>query len=148
MDTFFSKLALSDQRLFRLGRHFLFWFLCWAFMGFIYGFLYVSEHRLQYFALSFLESFLYLPQHILLSYGIIYFILPHYIFKGRYWQGIAGVLLLIVLVAFLSPLTLNFIINPYPIGHECPCRARQNSLLFTNGRFKRIHDRCRFCSGH
>jgi len=120
MDTFFSKLALSDQQPFRFGRHFLFWFLCWAFMGFIYGFLYVAEHRLQYFALSFLESFLYLPQHILLSYGIIYFILPHYIFKGRYWQGIAGVFFLIVLVAFLSPLTLKFIINPLRLATNAP----------------------------
>jgi Histidine kinase len=120
MDTFFSKLALSHQQPFRFGRHLLFWFLCWVFMGLIYGFLYVGEHRIQYFTLSFLESFLYLPQHILLSYSIIYFILPHYIFKGRYWPAIAGVLLLVVLIAFLSPLTLKFIITPIRLATNAP----------------------------
>lgn len=103
MDNYFSKLALSDDRTYRISRHLLFWFLCWVFMGFIYGFFYISENRYHYLALSFLEALIYLPQHLILSYGIIYFLLPHYIFKGKYWQGIIGVFILILLVSFLSP---------------------------------------------
>lgn len=120
MDTFFSNFALSEDRRYRFGRHFLFWFLCWVFMGFIYGFFHIGENRLHYLSLSYLEALLYLPQHILLSYGIIYFILPHYIFKGKYWPGIAGILVLIVLVALLSPVILNFIINPIRIALKSP----------------------------
>jgi Histidine kinase len=130
MDSFFSRLALSDHQRYRLGRHFLFWFLCWAFMGFIYGFLYTGENRIQYFALSYLEALLYLPQHMLLSYGIIYFILPQYIFKGRYWPGIGGVLVLILMVSFLSPLILTFVINPIRLVLNSPAGVGPSRTIF------------------
>ncbi len=129
MDAFFTKFVLSDERRFRWGRHFLFWFICWAFMGFIYGFLYILD---KFNFLSFLEALIYLPQHMLLSYGIIYYILPEYIFKGRYWRGIAGVLILILIVAFLSPLLLNFVINPMRVAlhsHVGPARSIYFSLM-------------------
>jgi len=48
----------------------------------------------------------------LLSYGIIYFILPIFIFKGKYWQAIMGVFILIAGAACLSPLISKFIIAP------------------------------------
>jgi sensor histidine kinase YesM len=116
MEHFFSSLALSNDRYYRFGRHLLFWILCWLFMGFIYGFYYHSENR-PHFLRSYLESLLYLPQHILLSYGIIYFILPAYIFKGKYWQAIMGVLILIVVVSCLSPIIYRFIIVPLRGSH-------------------------------
>ena len=53
MDTFFTKLALSDDRSYRLGRHFIFWFVCWLFMGFIYGFMFVVANQREFIALSF-----------------------------------------------------------------------------------------------
>jgi len=81
-------------------------------MGFIYGFYYHGETRATHFLRSYLESLIYLPQHMLLSYGIIYFILPAYIFKGKYWQAIMSVFILIVGVGFLSPMIYKFIIVP------------------------------------
>ncbi|MBA4057304.1 MAG: hypothetical protein C0490_21500, partial [Marivirga sp.] len=123
MDTFFSKFVLSDNGWYRLGRHFLFWFICWAFMGVIYGLLYISE-GFRY--LSFLEAVIYLPQHMILSYGIIYYILPKYIFKDRYWAGIAGVLILILIVALLSPFILNYVINPIRISVNSPTGPARN----------------------
>lgn len=112
MDTFFTRLALSDERRYRLGRHFLFWFVCWAFMGFIYGFMNVVTNQPEYVALSYFEAILYLPQHILLSYGIMYFILPNYITKERYWEALVATLILIFIAAFMSPVILRFVINP------------------------------------
>lgn len=112
MDTFFSRLALSDDRSFRIGRHFLFWFVCWVFMGFIYGFMYIVEDQIGYIALSYFEAILYMPQHMLLSYGLMYFILPRYIAKGRYWIALSVTMILIIVVAFMSPLLLRFVINP------------------------------------
>jgi sensor histidine kinase YesM len=112
MDTFFSNLALSDHRGYRLGRHFLFWFVCWVFMGFIYGFIFITERKGQYIALSYFEAILYMPQHMLLSYGLMYFILPKYITKEKYWSAIGATLLLIFVVAFMSPLIVRFVINP------------------------------------
>src|SRR5688572_13083309 len=112
MEGFFAKLALSDRRHYKLGRHFLFWLACWLFMGFIYGFYYSGKNYDLPFPFSYLESLIYLPQHIILSYGIIYFILPAFILKGKYARAIAGVILLIVAVAFLSPAISFFIIMP------------------------------------
>jgi sensor histidine kinase YesM len=112
MDTFFSKLALSDDRGYRLGRHFLFWFVCWVFMGFIYGFIFITERQGEYIALSYFEAILYMPQHMLLSYGLMYFILPKYITKEKYWHALGATLALIFVVAFMSPLIVRFVINP------------------------------------
>jgi Histidine kinase len=92
-------------------------------MGFIYGFLNVIEGKFRY--LSFLEAFFYLPQHMLLSYGIIYFILPKYILRDRYWPGIVGILMIILLAAFLSPAILNFIVNPIRIAFAAHIEPRK-----------------------
>ena len=112
MEPFFSSLALSEQRSYKIGRHVLFWLACWLFMGFIYGFYYPGRNHNRHFLFSYVESLIYLPQHMFLSYGIIYFILPAFILKGKYPHGIAAVLLLIVAAAFLSPLISHFIILP------------------------------------
>ena len=115
MEQFFTRLALSEQKIFKLGRHLLFWTVCWLFMGFIYGFYYTTNNYELQFPFSYLESLLFLPQHMLLSYGIIYFILPRFIVQGKYARGIAGVMLLIVVVGFLSPVISHFIVAPIKV---------------------------------
>ncbi|HEX6224375.1 MAG TPA: histidine kinase [Chryseolinea sp.] len=113
MDKYFAKLALSDQRYYKAGRHILFWLACWLFMGFIYGFYYAGRGDSSLsFPFSYLESLIYLPQHMTLAYGIIYVILPLFILKGKYGHAIAGVIFLVVGVAFLSPAISYAIIRP------------------------------------
>src|SRR5687768_8509476 len=128
MDGFFAKLALSDQRHYKLGRHFLFWLACWLFMGFIYGFYYSGRNYDLPFPISYLESLIYLPQHMILAYGIIYLILPAFILRGKYGQAIAGVILLIVAVAFLSPAINYFIITP--IKNSIAVGEKQNLIFY------------------
>lgn len=53
-----------------------------------------------------------MPLHILLSYGIMYFILPKFIFKNRYALGILMMLTLMAITAALSPLISKWIIAP------------------------------------
>jgi hypothetical protein len=109
MENFFSQLVLSDDTGYRTGRHFLFWMAAWAFQGFIYGFYFVNGDPVNHFSISFIESAIFLPQHIMLSCGIIYFLLPQFIFKGKYWQGFLGVVILIVVAAILSPVINKYI---------------------------------------
>ncbi len=130
MDSFFERFALSDERNYRISRHFFFWFTCWVFMGFIYGFPYFSEDKGSFFALAYFEAILYLPQHMILSYGIIYFILPKFIFKGQYWSGIAAVLILILLVSLLSPVIANFVIVPIRRAWGFP--VRPGNILYVS----------------
>ncbi|HEY0743315.1 MAG TPA: histidine kinase [Chryseosolibacter sp.] len=124
MDNFFSRLVLSNSWQYRIGRHVLFWLCCWAFMGFIYGFLYVDDQQRPQFGRSYLESFIYLPQHMVLSYGLIYVALPRYILRNRYWAGIGVIITFMLIAAIGSPAILIFILNPiqealhYPVKHS------------------------------
>jgi LytS/YehU family sensor histidine kinase len=65
-----------------------------------------------YFRLSYTESIIYMPQHIFLSYGIIYFVLPKFILQNQYWKGLAGIILLILCAAVLSPIMQILFIYP------------------------------------
>jgi sensor histidine kinase YesM len=113
MDRFFTRLTLSNDLRPRLARHILFWVASWVFQGFIYSFLYVSQPTKLTFTISFVESLIYLPQHIFLSYSIIYIALPFYIFRGKYWTGLTVIAAFIIVAAMLSPLTLYYVIEPF-----------------------------------
>src|SRR5690349_20450881 len=75
----------SNNRNYRLGRHSLFWFT-WIFY---YA---VSSALLMYksygFARSFFEAFVEVaestPLDMCFCYFIIYYLLPHFLFKGMY----------------------------------------------------------------
>lgn len=113
MDGFFSRLALSQERNYRFGRHLTFWFAWWAFFGFIYGFP-ASTGALHaiHTPLAYLEALFYLPQHMFLSYGILYLILPELLLKGRWWTGLLAVIVLILLTAMMSQLVASYAIIP------------------------------------
>jgi sensor histidine kinase YesM len=113
VDLFFTRFVLSDDIKPRLSRHTVFWVISWGFQGFIYSFLYVDSPGSLTFIVSFTESLIYLPQHIFLSYTIIYFALPRFIFKGQYWAGLLVIIGLIVVTALLSPLALYYVIEPF-----------------------------------
>jgi LytS/YehU family sensor histidine kinase len=112
MDSFFSRLVLSNKTSYRVGRHTLFWLVCWAFQGFIYGFYYIEGRATNLFAISYIESLIYLPQHIFLSYAIIYYVLPYFIFRDKYWIGFIGVIVLILITAAFSPVVNYCVIMP------------------------------------
>src|SRR6187549_148788 len=115
MDQFFYQFVFSDRRQDYLARHITFWLCAWLFQGFIYGFMYTMNDIDQgtFFLLSYGESFIFLPQHMLLSYCIIYFVLPRFLFKGKYGWGIFYIILLILLTAFISPLMQKTLIHSY-----------------------------------
>jgi len=113
MDGFFSRLALSQEFRYRFGRHFIFWFAWWMFFGFIYGFPTTPSpaHPLQ-LPLAYIDALLYMPQHMILSYGIIYFIIPNLIVKGRWWTGLSAVILLILIASMMSQVVAIYGIAP------------------------------------
>lgn len=124
MDRFFTELVLSPSPRYRLGRHFLFWFVCWTFNGFIYGFYYMAGTAHNKFLISYTESLIYMPQHMFLSYGIIYLIRPYFFEKEKYWTGFMLVVIFILLTALGSPITNRLFIIPfreymnYPIKNQ------------------------------
>jgi len=115
------------------GRHILFWVAAWLFQGFIYVFLYPDYNRGFYYILSFTESFLYLPQHMFLSYSIGYIVLPRLIFKGQYWLGFISVIGLILLAAMLSPFSLVYLVEPFREWIGAPSKSRTVFYSFMGG---------------
>lgn len=132
-DQFFTRLVLSDDRTARIGRHVLFWTTAWIFQGILYGFLYPELQDPMTFVVSFSESMIYLPMHMFLGYSIIYFVLPKMIFKGKYWLGFATVLALIMITAFISPITLKYVIEPFRTAIGFPIHPRSIFHGFLGG---------------
>ncbi len=130
METFITNFTLSDQPRYRILRHFIFWLVCWLFMGFIYSFYYFEiTFSPPYYIFSYLESLIFLPQHMLLSYGIMYFIIPRYVSAGRYWLALFGVIMLILITALTSPLINNTIILPLRVALNVPYKNTGISIF-------------------
>lgn len=113
MNDFFTRLALSNDIRSRVGRHVLFWVAAWLFQGIIYSFMYPDIGYHMTVILSFTEALLYLPMHMFLAYSISYLVLPLLAFKRKFWWSLLSVLVLIVITALLSPLSLMFLVEPF-----------------------------------
>lgn len=110
METFLSNLVLSNRLDYRLGRHFLFWMMCVFFFVIIYGSFWNYGYQIKN---TYIEAIIFLPAHMFLSYVIIYFLIPRYLFTGKYIQLVMGVLVFILITALLSFLISQWFIAPF-----------------------------------
>jgi sensor histidine kinase YesM len=109
----------SNQARYRISRHLVFWSLCVVFFTLIYGARPSGDitpvgyyHYTQSFKISFLEAVAYLPGHILLSYIILYWLIPRYLFKERYLAFLVLLVATIFLEAIVSNIITNLVIVP------------------------------------
>lgn len=78
----------SDAPKYRIWRHLAFWVFWWLAQALLYsviGFGTKYGYALQLLD-STLESLFYIIAHIFLAYTLMYFVLPRYLLKQRYWQ--------------------------------------------------------------
>jgi sensor histidine kinase YesM len=113
MDRFVGNLVISNNWPYRVGRHAIFWLVWWAFQGFIYGFYYYEGKAQEIFYVSYVESLFFTPQHMFLSYAIMYYALPNFMFKGKFWKGFFLVLLFILMAAAFTPFIAFYLIEPF-----------------------------------
>ncbi|MDO9376678.1 MAG: histidine kinase [Bacteroidota bacterium] len=94
----------SNEPRYRWARHLSFWAAWWLFQGFLYSF--ISINNTTQFNLrlpaSLAESLIYLIVHAFLSYSLMYFVVPRFLLKGRYWLTTVWVVILFLLTAALS----------------------------------------------
>src|SRR5688572_7164123 len=109
----------SNQARYRISRHLLFWALCIIFFTLIYGARPSGEitpvgyyHYAQSYTISFLEALAYLPGHMLLSYFIMYGLIPRFLFKERYFAFLGLLIAAILLQAFISIFTTTYVTVP------------------------------------
>jgi sensor histidine kinase YesM len=100
----------SDEHKYRLRRHLLFWLFWWIFFGILYSYtakvsLLPSVERLP---VSLLDALVFLIPHMFLSYSLMYYVIPKFVFSGRYLE--AGIL---VLFFFLVTASLSALIGTY-----------------------------------
>lgn len=111
----------SNERKYRIRRHLAFWLFWWIFQGFLYSFLAVVKDRSYFWQLrvSMMDSFFFMVNHMFLSYSLMYFVIPRFLLKQRYWQT-AGITIIIFLVTaaisgtigvFLLPELRSYIFN-------------------------------------
>jgi len=94
----------SDERKYRIRRHVAFWFVWFITQAFLYSFVAVTEGMFYFLRLqsSFIESFIYLIPHMFLSYSLMYFVIPRFLLKQKYWSTTFWVVVLTLLTGLIS----------------------------------------------
>jgi sensor histidine kinase YesM len=108
----------SDKWKYRVRRHLAFWLFWGIFQGFLYTFI-ASNSVYSYFMqlpLSMLESFIFLLAHIFLAYSLMYFVIPRFLLKQKYWHTAAWTILCFFFTAVISSLIGHFIIDPLRVS--------------------------------
>lgn len=117
-----KEFVFSDEPRQRLLRHGLFWLVWCLFFAFTYGFLPVSYLIRQGHSwpmalakgvgLSGVDSLLFMPAHMFLTYGLIYWVLPRFLFKGHYVWVLFGTVALIAATSFVSAMLTTYLVDP------------------------------------
>jgi sensor histidine kinase YesM len=105
-----QEFIFSDERKYRIKRHLLFWG-CVTFYIFISKFLNPSKiirtGHLDNPFISYAETVvIFMPQAFLLVYPLLYFILPRYLFKGKYLKAALWILALAILVVGVNAILM------------------------------------------
>jgi sensor histidine kinase YesM len=104
----------SDEWKYRIRRHVSFWLFWGVFQGFLYSFTASNSvfGYIKQLPLSILESFIFLFAHIFLAYSLMYFVIPRFLLKQKYWQTVVLSLICFIITAFISTFLGRFIIDP------------------------------------
>lgn len=107
-----NRLIFSDERKYRIKRHLLFW----GFWGFYFGMVrelnprFLKDHgHFPNLFQSMAEAFLMLLPQAVLVYPLLYFILPRYVFNGKYIKASLWVFVFLLLTIFISAAFLIYI---------------------------------------
>lgn len=94
----------SNEKKDRIQRHVVFWFAWYIFQAFLYSFVSLGgdiDYWLR-FKSSLVESLIYLIPHMFMSYSLMYFVIPRFLLKQKYWLTAISVLISCVITAFIS----------------------------------------------
>ena len=94
----------SNERKYRIARHVVFWFFWFLSQGFLYSFVAVTDKVFYPTRLksAFVESLIYLIPHMVLSYSFMYFVVPNFLLKQKYWLTTLWAVLLFILTGLIA----------------------------------------------
>ncbi len=104
----------SNEKKYRVRRHLCFWIFWWVFQGVLYSFSTTYNLSLYWkrLTMSMVESLIFMTMHIFLAYSLMYFVIPRFVLKQRYWQTALWTAVMFLLTATLSVMLGAFIIDP------------------------------------
>jgi sensor histidine kinase YesM len=107
-----SKLIFSDERKYRIGRHLLFWG-CVTFYIFSTRYLnpqkLITAGRLDNPLTSYAETIIFFMPQVVLVYPLLYFILPRYLFEGKYIKAAFWIFALAILTMTVNAILIIYI---------------------------------------
>lgn len=128
------EFIFSNKISYRIKRHLAFWTCWWLFFTVLHS-AQPFNGKIAYFSnlpFTTTESFLLLIPHIILTSYLIYFVLPHFLLRYKYWQAVAWTIpfLLVCLVINMymvnevNPKVLRFLLpEHYLNGTKRPATA-------------------------
>ncbi len=105
----------SGEKKYRLQRHIYFWVLWFAFNAIIYSFSPVYKQDDSYLMRLFhsaINAFFYLIPHVFLAYTLMYYVVPAFILKEKYFKAALVTILILMSTAILSTLVGFGILTP------------------------------------
>ena len=115
MNIFYS-LVFSNSPLYRITRHVFFWLLWICFFAFIETYrMYEMWHKdfFAYFPIAIGSMLIQVPIDIAFCYSVIYFLLPHFFFKGRYAAFVIGWIVLVFAAGTLQTVYFYSVVSAY-----------------------------------
>jgi sensor histidine kinase YesM len=102
----------SDERKYRIQRHLAFWIFWWLFQGVMYSTIAIrgAGEWTRYFPVSIAESLCFMPNHIFLGYTLMYFVIPRFLLKQKYWLTAAWTLIAFLVTASISSVIGMFVV--------------------------------------
>src|SRR5262245_35915758 len=100
----YNKFIFSDEKNYRIKRHLLFWLVWGTYFSLVRGLnpgYFLEKGNFPDLATSFAQGFLRMLPQMVLVYPLLYFILPHYTFNGKYiktWFLIITLLLITIAI--------------------------------------------------
>ena len=117
----FSKLILSDKKNDRIKCHLIFWFFWWVYFAVLHAANPFGKPEISYFrnpVFTFTESVFFLIGQIPLTYGMLYWVLPKFILKKKYFLAVISIFILwffggilhLYLINDIFPIVLSLIL--------------------------------------
>ncbi|GAB2564619.1 sensor histidine kinase [Spirosoma areae] len=117
-----KEFVFSNQPRHRLARHGLFWLTWTVFFAVTYSFLpagYLLRQGVSWpiaflkgIGIATVDAFLFMPAHMVFTYSIIYWLMPRFVFRGRYGWALMALVLIIVATAALSATLSIALVDP------------------------------------
>ena len=120
-----NKLFFSDERKYRIQRHLLFWG-CLTFYIFLTRYFnptkLIANGHLDNPLTSYTETLIFFMPQVVVVYPLLYFILPRYLFKGKYIKAVLWILALLILLVCVNAILIIYI--PWHNGSGLPSKLK------------------------